>query len=64
MTYGVAALRRALDPAQAAGLPSTPLCALVTFLFAAATLTACAVLVAKNPSGPGPGRNAAGAGRK
>lgn len=58
MTYGVAALRRALDEGQAAGLPSMALSACVTLLFALASFTACVVLVARNPSGPGPGRSA------
>jgi ABC-2 type transport system permease protein len=52
LTYGVAALRRALAPASAAGLPSFGLSLAVTSVFAAAMLALSALLVAKNPSGP------------
>jgi ABC-2 type transport system permease protein len=52
LTYGVAALRRALAPASAAGLPSFGVSVAVTAGFALATLALSAALVAKNPSGP------------
>ena len=51
LTYGVASLRRALDP-SATGLPSAALSAAVTFAFAlGATLVATAV-IARYPAGP------------
>ena len=52
LTYGVAALRRALAPASTAGLPSFALSLAVTSAFAAGMLAVAALLVAKNPSGP------------
>jgi ABC-2 type transport system permease protein len=52
LTYGVAALRRALAPASAAGLPSFAVSIAVTSVFAAGMLALATLLVAKNPSGP------------
>lgn len=57
LTYGVAALRRALDPASAAGLPSFALSLFVTAGFALATAALSSFVVARFPSGPGPGRD-------
>ena len=52
LTYGVAALRRALAPASSAGLPSFGTALVVSSIFAAVMLVLAATLVAKNPSGP------------
>lgn len=49
LTYGVAALRRGLDPA-ASGLPSFGTALLVTIAFSIATLGLSALVVAKRPS--------------
>ncbi len=52
LTYGVAALRRAIAPATAGSLPSFPVAAAVTAAFAAAMLGASVLVVAKYPTGP------------
>ena len=41
LTYGVAALRQCLTPADAAGLPPAVICWLVTIAFTAAMLVVC-----------------------
>lgn len=50
LTYGVAALRRGLDP-SATGVPSFGTALLVTIAFAIATLSLSALVVARRPSG-------------
>ena len=52
LTYGVAALRRALAPNTAEALPSLPLSAAVTAVFAAAMLAVSVLVVARYPTGP------------
>lgn len=60
LTYGVAALRRALDPASAAGLPSFALSLAVTAGFAVAAVALSSFVVARFPAGPGSGRGGRG----
>jgi ABC-2 type transport system permease protein len=51
LTYGVASLRRALDP-SASGLPSPALSIVVTFVFALGTALVATSVIARNPAGP------------
>ncbi len=51
LTYGVASLRRALDP-SAAGLPSPALSVAVTFAFALGAALVATAVIARNPAGP------------
>ena len=51
LTYGVASLRRALDPAAAAG-PSATLSVAVTLAFALGAVLAAAAVIARYPAGP------------
>jgi ABC-2 type transport system permease protein len=51
LTYGVASLRRALDP-SASGLPSPALSIVVTFVFALGTALVATAVIARNPAGP------------
>jgi ABC-type polysaccharide/polyol phosphate export permease len=51
LTYGVAALRRALDPA-AAGLPSATLSLAVTLAFALGAALVATAVIARYPAGP------------
>ena len=51
LTYGVASLRRALDPA-AAGLPSPALSVAVTLAFALGAALLATAVIARNPAGP------------
>jgi ABC-type polysaccharide/polyol phosphate export permease len=51
LTYGVASLRRALDP-SATGLPSPALSIAVTFAFALGTALVATAVIARNPAGP------------
>ena len=51
LTYGVASLRRALDPAAAAG-PSATLSIAVTLAFALGAALAAAAVIARFPAGP------------
>lgn len=52
MTYGVAALRRGLDPAPPADLPGLGLSLAVSAAFAAAMLALSAAVVVRRPAGP------------
>jgi ABC-2 type transport system permease protein len=52
LTYGVASLRRALDP-SAAGLPTATLSIAVTFAFALGAALLSTAVIARNPAGPG-----------
>jgi ABC-2 type transport system permease protein len=51
LTYGVASLRRALDP-SAAGLPSASLSVAVTLAFALGAALAATAVIARYPAGP------------
>jgi len=51
LTYGVAALRHALDPG-ASGLPSSGLSVAVTFAFALGAALVATAVIARNPAGP------------
>lgn len=51
LTYGVASLRRALDPAAPAGVPAA-LSVAVTLAFALGTALAAAAVIARYPAGP------------
>ena len=51
LTYGVASLRRALDP-SAAGLPSPALSVAVTLAFALGAALAATAVIARYPAGP------------
>lgn len=51
LTYGVASLRRALDPA-ASGLPSPALSLAVTFAFALGAALVATAVIARQPAGP------------
>lgn len=51
LTYGVASLRRALDP-SAAGLPSAGAALAVTFAFALGAALAATAVIARYPAGP------------
>ncbi|HRY45999.1 MAG TPA: ABC transporter permease, partial [Thermoanaerobaculia bacterium] len=51
LTYGVASLRRALDPATSAG-PSATLSVAVTLAFALGAALAAAAVIARFPAGP------------
>jgi hypothetical protein len=51
LTYGVASLRRALDPSVAA-LPSAGLSLAVTFAFALGAALVATAVIARHPAGP------------
>lgn len=53
LTYGVAALRRGLDPAQAAHLPSLAVSVAATAAFGVLTVGISVLVVLRHPAGPG-----------